>query len=915
MSVVVDITGELSATVENGVLYSKFMSADPLQCGADNNNRAYRCAIRFPLSALPSDLDITKVELLLYETVTADASGSFKVYWGSFTDIALAAAQNLYNAADDQALYITDTSMRVIGAHTLILGATGAAQACIDLEAQKENGLYNYAVYFFVDTYETKGVTASKIFKFNGIGAAANRPILRVTYTPPPNVAEVVYPENGQTIFQALPTYIARYSHPEGEASSAFQVQRFADTATDAVPGTALAGGADVVQATSDGGLAIFTAGTFVPTPGVWYRQRWRFKSATGGLYGNWSSLATGRFRVNPGPNTPSSLTPSGGVGVGDLTPTLGFDYSHPAALAESDAMIEIRKNSDNSLIETKYTALETDDFNRGDATPPGNALTGQTWATLAGTIALVGNKLTATAVPALGNCGDSAVAKVSVIADVTLVSGAGLFGIAFLISDASNYWRFVLAESVGLWQLTKVVAGSASTVASGTLPAAVGQNPITIEARANDGQIDCYVDRYKVASVADAFNATATKHGVYWGSITPSSPSIDEFRVLRLSGVDAVTQHVAATLVDATVYKWAAKVRDYNKFSALSGYALFTPFAPPTVTITAPTELQVLASPTPTVTWTYSGGTQGKYRVIVREADNATVVYDSGYINSAATTFNIPQGYLENTQTYKITVYAQNTGGIEGSSGVRTVTTSWTVPATLSTFSATTFPQTGKITFAWSISADADFVAYEIKETQPDNTEKRVLRVTKKTQLTVDYYFAPLNRSTVYGIRQVKKFGTEEVESLPRGTTPSTTVLADKGARLHEVGDPAGTSISVAYNPQRTATRDKDFKDVQYMGRTKPVRHFGLASKRTISLRATAIFHPSSSGNDDPGEWQEKLDEWVQNGTLMCLRDTRGRKLFGYVSAYSSSESVPALADISIVFSETDFDEESIVE
>lgn len=102
-------------------------------------------------------------------------------------------------------------------------------------------------------------------------------------------------------------------------------------------------------------------------------------------------------------------------------------------------------------------------------------------------------------------------------------------------------------------------------------------------------------------------------------------------------------------------------------------------------VTITSPTEGETYTTPTNTVTWTLSSGTQSSKRVMVYASDQSTIVYDSGVIADATESYGLPStSGLRNGQTYYLTVRVVNNATIPGTSSRRQFLTEWTPPTAI---------------------------------------------------------------------------------------------------------------------------------------------------------------------------------------------------------------------------------------
>ena len=85
--------------------------------------------------------------------------------------------------------------------------------------------------------------------------------------------------------------------------------------------------------------------------------------------------------------------------------------------------------------------------------------------------------------------------------------------GLAVRATDLNNYWLFRLSAA-NAYQIYKVVAGSPTSAGSGTLTQTASGNIIKLVMSGNS--ITPYVNGVAGTTVTDAFNATATKHGLW---------------------------------------------------------------------------------------------------------------------------------------------------------------------------------------------------------------------------------------------------------------------------------------------------------------------------------------------------------------------------------------------------------------
>lgn len=159
------------------------------------------------------------------------------------------------------------------------------------------------------------------------------------------------------------------------------------------------------------------------------------------------------------------------------------------------------------------YTTVATDTFNRADdAGSLGTADSGQTWLTITGNAFGISsnqayntdvvNTLSIAAI-------DAGASNVRISCTVTRTTQVA--GVAFRITDASNYWTVNLSGSNTT--LVKTVAGATTTVAT-YASAFSGASDVVVTAI--DSNIAVSVNGVAVLSGSDSFNQTATRHGIW---------------------------------------------------------------------------------------------------------------------------------------------------------------------------------------------------------------------------------------------------------------------------------------------------------------------------------------------------------------------------------------------------------------
>lgn len=167
---------------------------------------------------------------------------------------------------------------------------------------------------------------------------------------------------------------------------------------------------------------------------------------------------------------------------------------------------MRFRKYGDTSWSVTHSTLLfgDPDSFDRANsAVSLGDADSGQTWTAHAGTWGISGNAAYQPSATAGGRATvESGVADGTV--EVTVATAGGSSGVVLRLSDASNYVRAFFSSTDSIF-LQKVVAGSATTIASGAVTHANGD---VLRAVMSGSNYTIYQNGDEVLTGSDAFNS-----------------------------------------------------------------------------------------------------------------------------------------------------------------------------------------------------------------------------------------------------------------------------------------------------------------------------------------------------------------------------------------------------------------------
>ena len=356
-----------------------------------------------------------------------------------------------------------------------------------------------------------------------------------------------------------------------------------------------------------------------------------------------------------------------------------------------------------------------------------------------------------------------------------------------------------------------------------------------------------------------------------------------------------------------------------------------------PTVTITAPSS--PVGTTTPTVTWTNTftgGGTKQSHRVrLYRPADNATV-YDSGTVAGTGTSHTLSNanwiGELwNNGETFTLVVTVTDSNGLTSDSAGRSLTLSYTPPATLSLDGAPVALPGGAGTHAvrlsWQSSevATGQFVAYEVWRVQLSGVGEPILATrVRLARITASTATALLDAEVTAGTRyrwelsQVVQQGYDTVASAPGQWTGSVNF---DGLVLHQPFDPIGHVVHLRYGPA----------DGRYAPELTLTQGMRFETTITSGVARAAFFAPGHAHDlsvevglltDEYGTAAEKLEHLAmifhaQNGDedgrphIVCWRDGRGGphgRLYGVLTDPRVVHEVAGQYAVSLGFREVTF-------
>jgi hypothetical protein len=380
--------------------------------------------------------------------------------------------------------------------------------------------------------------------------------------------------------------------------------------------------------------------------------------------------------------------------------------------------------------------------------------------------------------------------------------------------------------------------------------------------------------------------------------------------------------QTLAADLATFATYRWDAYSYDGTLYSGeqtvegsavKSSEAIFIYAQGPVVSITSPTEGATITTAGLTVTWTVSGGTQAKYRVLVYEDGTSTIVYDSTELVSASLSHTIPSGYLRNDTAYDLVVAVEDTTPLDGQSSIRNFSVDYP-PATSLTNVASdgmivaSEPWETAIRVTWDPTLYGTDVwqAYVVRRraaSGPDLAELTFSPLTSPSQVSfIDY--TPVSGITyTYEVTQIIQQGLDELES--DGVETSNEVTFG-GVVLCDMSDPAGLRVALRNVKEREHPRAIDEAIYQPLSGRRPTTVRSRTYFKTSAFDAQ-LFSDEWGTAEQKSEALEALDENL--GTI-CYRDERKRKRFMKLAECTPTDELPGWYRYALKLREESYEE-----
>ncbi|WP_067924890.1 glycoside hydrolase family 78 protein [Alicyclobacillus shizuokensis] len=338
-----------------------------------------------------------------------------------------------------------------------------------------------------------------------------------------------------------------------------------------------------------------------------------------------------------------------------------------------------------------------------------------------------------------------------------------------------------------------------------------------------------------------------------------------------------------ANTLTNGKQYQWRVTTWDQAGMQGpWSSYGTFETAPAPSVEVTAPTAGGTVGTSSLTAQWSYSdpaNNPQSTYQVTLQDA-NGTTLWDSGQQpdpQGMARALTI--GYtLANDTNYQIQVTVTNSKGVSAASAVVAFSVSYTPPAAPE---LTVTPQDGFLRLTITNPAP--------QGSQPDVTYNDIYRREAGTTnwVRIATNIPSSGAYDDYAVASGKQYDYKVTAIGANGTTadsaPASVSITLSGVWLHDPLDAPGTIRRFRLrDQQRTLQTQYTQTMVAFEGRSLPVAD--ISDQKTQQVQVTVNCRTDT---DDLAALYALIDRQ----TTLLYRDSRGRKVYGVVSAIPETE------------------------
>lgn len=320
---------------------------------------------------------------------------------------------------------------------------------------------------------------------------------------------------------------------------------------------------------------------------------------------------------------------------------------------------------------------------------------------------------------------------------------------------------------------------------------------------------------------------------------------------------------------------RWRVRLYDVdNVVGPWSSYHLYRVSDAPSVTVTNPSDGGTVNTPQPTVQWTrtlFGGRTATHYRVrIAKWSAPGVWIHDSGWAAGANTSYTIPAGLLQNSQTYIVRVDVRDSAGLENFDE-NTFTVAYTPPPAV-TFSLDTddYATDGYVTVSWNAQEDPEWVRYNVYHREVGAASWRLIKTldTPASSYTVRDYLVLTDTPTEFIVTQVATRFGEEVEGDFSNAQTRTLYSEDYWI----VDQTNNRSVRLFITTADQQTDDHEVETLNLIGRGRKV-NYGTRYGYTGTLSAQLYDHETRTARQQ----REDLLAVRQDGGEVYLRNPFG--------------------------------------
>jgi hypothetical protein len=351
------------------------------------------------------------------------------------------------------------------------------------------------------------------------------------------------------------------------------------------------------------------------------------------------------------------------------------------------------------------------------------------------------------------------------------------------------------------------------------------------------------------------------------------------------VNGLNTITWPGTA-FVTGNEYRWRTRFRDSkNEWGSYSAWQSFKIAAPPNGTISTPSNGSTVTTVTPTITWSYSGGTQQYYTIDIKQTDSGGAIIKNitalGPYFGTETSKAIPAGYLNTNKYYNLTLTVTSTDNLtDPSPSTVNVLVQTDAPNPIVGVDTVANESLSSVTLSWTettLKANHTFIAYRIYRRRPSLTDWELAgEVSKKSTTTFTDWYAGNTVTYQYVVRGV-------------------THKSDAGVELESPDDSSGGSFgeTAVNNDNWTFVgADRSPEHINNLAVTdeshnRPIQQEvfeTLGSSRKVIMRGFVLGHEGSITT----LWLNAEVTLPEDGQILTTDTVVGRRLVNYLTYHA---------------------------